>query len=729
MPFHVKLKLCVKRYLGHPSLGLQAPSKQKSSLGEYLKARSEDISLPAALRCVVKADAVNSDVKASKRSSDDFQQLKQTTFLAIGAPVMCTQNYLWDVHVVSLGIMNGARGTVVAILYAPPNANRVNGVPALVGFPSGSRNAPLPNVVVVNFPEYQGRAFFNGCPSTWVPIPASRIQSKMRKSQWRVALPLRLCRALTVHKCQGLTCANGCVVDLAVARPRNPIASLGLAFVAWTRVTTFDKLAFRSLPPLPAFYAVRQSQEFQAREVFESEIADLHEAFLKKTKDMDLEGELQLHIIHNKEKLQQELSTSEISTLREKLFQRGVKQPDAALIGECARMAGLGHGATLAEVARSFQKRSATSVSQGLSRKGAAQSASTCKQSKRKDSTLQQTDALAIELELLLEQGFERDLAEHALTCCSSDVAQAIEFCLAHQSSTAEERQSLETQITAAERALRTQRQWRESRFLDCQPKSGDSAETLKELIASRSAGSSQQWRARAASLCKRRVAIRVASCPGPKAAIIKEYEQRALQRWPGAVWKAVDLGIRAGVHTNACFWLCLAAGLSRCELKDYGSEELHRLHEQARSIPFTDLQRPRTTAVDVVGVVADGLRQCFCGLNGIMFRPDVMAVYAPIFAACNAAYSQWDRPASLEVYKEWITKVARVEFADELIVAAAAKFLNICITTVPRTPVGDSPWVIAQHPEQERWAAEAITEEIVMGNNDVHYVWLCQQP
>ena len=105
------------------------------------------------------------------------------------------------------------------------------------------------------------------------------------------------------------------------------------------------------------------------------------------------------------------------------------------------------------------------------------------------------------------------------------------------------------------------------------------------------------------------------------------------------------------------------------------------------------------------------------------------MAVYAPIFAACNAAYSKWDRPASLEVYKEWITKVARVEFADELIVAAAAKFLNICITTVPRTPVGDSPWVIAQHPEQERWAAEAITEEIVMGNNDVHYVWLCQQP
>jgi hypothetical protein len=39
------------------------------------------------------------------------------------------------------------------------------------------------------------------------------------------------------------------------------------------------------------------------------------------------------------------------------------------------------------------------------------------------------------------------------------------------------------------------------------------------------------------------------------------------------------------------------------------------------------------------------------------------------------------------------------------------------------------SAWAIAQHPIQEEWQSHGITEEIVMGNNDVHYVWLSQEP
>ena len=288
----------------------------------------------------MKANAAHSDARAGARTSDDFQQLKQCTFLAVGAPVMHTQNYLWDVHVVSLGIMNGARGTVVAILYTPPNGSRVNDVDAPTGFPNGAREAPLPNMVIVNFPDYQGKRFFPGCPSTWVPIPACKIRSKTRRSQWRAALPLRLCRALTVHNCQGLTCHNGCIVDLDVARARNPIAKLGLAFVAWTRVTCFSKLAFRQLPPLPAFYAVRLSQEFKDRESFESDVADRHQAFLQRSKGIDLEDELQLHVRHAIEKLGNDLSGAEIVAMRERLLQQGLQPPDDALVADCARISG-----------------------------------------------------------------------------------------------------------------------------------------------------------------------------------------------------------------------------------------------------------------------------------------------------------------------------------------------------------------------------------------------------
>ena len=107
------------------------------------------------------------------------------------------------------------------------------------------------------------------------------------------------------------------------------------------------------------------------------------------------------------------------------------------------------------------------------------------------------------------------------------------------------------------------------------------------------------------------------------------------------------------------------------------------------------------------------------------MLTPEVMSQYAPIFAACDSVYGDKDRSATLASYKDWINKVSRIEFADELILAAVAKILGVCITTVPHTPLGDDMWAIAQHPLEEQWAAASITDEIVMGNDDVHYVWL----
>jgi hypothetical protein len=207
---------------------------------------------------------------------------------------------------------------------------------------------------------------------------------------------------------------------------------------------------------------------------------------------------------------------------------------------------------------------------------------------------------------------------------------------------------------------------------------------------------------------------------------ILDEYKQRATQHWPGVPWTVVDFGVRAGRHTNACFWLSLAAGWSRCPAKQYADVELQRLYDQAMTMPLVDLRRnARASYFDTLGVVADGLRQYFCGLNRYMLRDDVIAFYAPIFAACDAVHGARNRPATLAAYKQWVTNVTTCEFTDALILAAVAKCLQVCITTVPHTPVGNNAWAIAQHPVQELWPSAGISDEIVMGNNDVHYVWL----
>ena len=187
---------------------------------------------------------------------------------------------------------------------------------------------------------------------------------------------------------------------------------------------------------------------------------------------------------------------------------------------------------------------------------------------------------------------------------------------------------------------------------------------------------------------------------------------------------------MKAGVHSNACFWLNLGAGWSQCAGKRYDNEDLQTLYEEARSIEPAELTAERTTAFDKLGMVSDGLRQFMCGLNGYMQTNEAMTCYVPPFVAWHAVHCNSGKPATLADYKYWIAKVATIEFADELILAATAKQLRVCITTVPHTPPNNPPWIIAQHPVQDLWQAEEVTEdhEIVLGNDDVHYVYMKRQ-
>ena len=100
---------------------------------------------------VLAFDAEHNEERAALRRPEEFNQLRTRVHLAVGAPVMLIANHIWNTRTVQSGLMNGARGTVIAIC--------------------GQANPPkLPEYVVVDFPDYKGYALWLDHP-TWVAIP------------------------------------------------------------------------------------------------------------------------------------------------------------------------------------------------------------------------------------------------------------------------------------------------------------------------------------------------------------------------------------------------------------------------------------------------------------------------------------------------------------------------------------------------------------------------------
>ena len=78
---------------------------------------------------------------------------------------------------------------------------------------------PLSDLVVVNFPDYAGPRCFDNLPNTWVPVHCVEVAHMNAKAGIvRAWVPLRLASVLTIHKSQGITAREGCVVSFAGVR-------------------------------------------------------------------------------------------------------------------------------------------------------------------------------------------------------------------------------------------------------------------------------------------------------------------------------------------------------------------------------------------------------------------------------------------------------------------------------------------------------------------------------
>ena len=122
------------------------------------------------------------------------------------------------------------------------------------------------------------------------------------------------------------------------------------------------------------------------------------------------------------------------------------------------------------------------------------------------------------------------------------------------------------------------------------------------------------------------------------------------------------------------------------------------------------------------LGLFAERLRRYMCtGAAAVLLRPDVQARLFPAFAAIDCR----SESRQLQDYKRWVTRLADKEFADELVVLAVVLEFKIRIIAIPFTPSDSAnQWRITTYGEQ----FPEDTVEVVIGNNDVHFMYVMMQ-
>ena len=228
--------------------------------------------------------SVDSTPGVERYTCDNYGGLRRVLHVAIGAPVMLTMNLrtVWN-------LVNGARGHIVAVL---PSLEHVASASAAVAGALGQQqhntsdevggvSVVAAQYVVVDFPSYVGPIMISGHP-TWVAVPKQTCRHEKFRGLARTNFPLVLCYGMTVHKSQGLTVSTRCVFNMEHEPTWSPFKHMcGLAFVGFSRVTDFAKMAFKNVPDYWTFQSMVDTDMFRWRSDLERRLDDLHDQTAK----------------------------------------------------------------------------------------------------------------------------------------------------------------------------------------------------------------------------------------------------------------------------------------------------------------------------------------------------------------------------------------------------------------------------------------------------------------
>ena len=176
--------------------------------------------------------SINNCRQAEKADSKTAENLEYVLYLAIGCRVMLRRNIS-----TVFGLVNGSIRTVTDIVVQPNSDN-------------------MPLFVMIEFDNYTGPTINASVPI--VPVQTSWTSDNIDCTRYQ--LPISVAYGVTIHKAQGIE------LDHVICSIGESERTLGLAYVAFSRVRTLDGLALDKPYDLSRFTNISKSKLFSQRQ-------------------------------------------------------------------------------------------------------------------------------------------------------------------------------------------------------------------------------------------------------------------------------------------------------------------------------------------------------------------------------------------------------------------------------------------------------------------------------